>query len=428
MDVSLLNQIYSLKKEISNLINKVRKIEIEKYSIIQWLFFQIRVKEKKLNLPSYYLKILEANIKRNNIQRRTAQADIRVINNPIKKTKSNVGGTKFLYKEQNNELTFSGVTQEEITRILKYKQNLIFDAPDDFLEEIKTIENKNIKLFTQIDILHSEIKQLKKKYSKILNDKLSFDNDVIDKIKEKEMELEENKKRYKINLKLISDYKNDRYNQKKNKNKKNNFELNEDYMDEIELPINSKKLKLYKTVEDLFFTCQKIEIKKNKEIFALENQNFFIKKGNRTKEEEMLQMMEFIEVRICHLLNIFSIYKNPFNPNYEFIRKLRNNFMRKRKIEKAELARMEKEIKYMKLIKEVEDKNKKLLFLQRRKINIHNSTEWNNEKKKEKISKNNKEYIPTFEDFLFENINDEKYDLTIDNKNNENKNHFRAKS
>ncbi len=428
LDVSLLNQIYSLKKEISNLINKVKKIEIEKYSIIQWLFFQIRVKEKKLNLPSYYLKILEANIKRNNIQRRTAQADIRVINNPIKKNKSNIEKTKFLNKEQNNELTFSGVTQEEITRILKYKQNLIFDAPDDFLEEIKTIENKNIKLFTQIDILHSEIKKLKKKYSKILNDKLSFDNDVIDKIKEKEMELEENKKRYKINLKLIADYKNDRYNQKKNKNKKNNFELNEDYMDEIELPVNSKKLKLYKTVEDLFFTCQKIEIKKNKEIFALENQNFFIKKGNRTKEEEMLQMMEFIEVRICHLLNIFSIYKNPFNPNYEFIRKLRNNFMRKRKIEKAELARMEKEIKYMKLIKEVEDKNKKLLFLQRRKINMHNSTEWDNEQKKEKISKNNKVYIPTFEDFLFENINDEKYDLTIDNKNNENKNHFRAKS
>ena len=102
--------------------------------------------------------------------------------------------------------------------------------------------------------------------------------------------------------------------------------------------------------------------------------------------------------------------------------------MRKRKIEKAELARMEKEIKYMKLIKEVEDKNKKLLFLQRRKINMHNSTEWDNEQKKEKISKNNKVYIPTFEDFLFENINDEKYDLTIDNKNNENKNHFRAKS
>ena len=138
--------------------------------------------------------------------------------------------------------------------------------------------------------------------------------------------------------------------------------------------------------------------------------------------------MEYIEVRISHLLNIFSIYKNPFNPNYEFIRRLRNNFMRKRKIEKAELTRMEKEIKYNKIIKKVEDKNKKLLFVQRRKINEYNYNEWDNDHKKDNVSKKNKLYIPNFEDFLFESINDEKYDFTIDNTSNENKNNFRAKS
>ena len=138
---------------------------------------------------------------------------------------------------------------------------------------------------------------------------------------------------------------------------------------------------------------------------------------NKTKEEELLQMLEFIEIRITHLLNIFTIYKNPLNPNYELIRKLRNNLMRKRKIEKDNLARIDKEINYMKLIKEVEDKNNKLLFLQNRKIDLKNYAAWDNVQKKHKISKKKQIYIPTFEDFLFEKNNDEKINLNADIKN-----------
>ena len=408
-------------------MNKIRKIELEKSNIIHWLSFQIRVKEKKLYLPSHYAKILEANIKRNTAIRRTAQADIRIVNHPTKKSKSNTEKLKFTDKEQNNEISFNGIPQEDIEKILNYKKNLIFTSPEDFLDEIKSIENKNIKLFVQSDIQNSEIKILQDKYSKEVTDKLNFDTDIIDKIKLKEIELEENKKRYKINMKLITDYKKDRYNYKKIKNKKNNTEenLNDEHLEEIELPLNSKKLKLYTTVERLFINCQKIEIKKNKDSLSTENQKIYINKGNKTKEEEILQMMEFIEVRICHLLNIFSIYKNPFNPDYEFIRKLRNNLLRKRKIEKANMARIEKEINYMKLIKEIEDKNNKLIFFQNRKIDINNYSAWEKEQKKEKISQKKQVYIPTFEDFLFENNNIEKNDLFF---NNESKNHFRAKS
>ena len=423
-DAQLLNQIYSLKKEISRLMNKIRKIEIEKYNIMQWLYFQIKVKEKKLILPSQYMKVLERNIKRTNTLRRTAQADIRNLTHSTKKGKSNFNK---INKEQDNEINVGGVARDENYRILQYKKKLIFDSPDDFLDEIKSIENKNIKLFVQGDILHSEIKYLKKRYNKIITDK-NIDTDTIDKIKEKEMELEENKKRYKINIKIITDYRNDRYNIKikNNKDINNNTSIKED-LEENELTLNPKKRKLYTTVERLFSTCQKIEIKKNKEIFSLENQQFYINKGNRTKQEEILQMIEFIEVRICHLLNIFSIYKNPFDPNYEYIRKLRNNILRKRKIEKANLARIEKEINYMKLIKEVEDKNNKLLFLQNRKIDLKNYAAWDNVQKKHKTSKKKQIYIPTFEDFLFEKNNDEKINLTVDNKNNETKKNLRLK-
>ena len=113
--------------------------------------------------------------------------------------------------------------------------------------------------------------------------------------------------------------------------------INEDYLNELAFKLNPKKFKLYATIEKLYITCQEIEIKKE-DYFMMNHKPLF---ENKTKEEELLQMLEFIEIRITHLLNIFTIYKNPLNPNYELIRKLRNNLMRKRKIEKAELTKIE---------------------------------------------------------------------------------------
>ena len=57
----LLNQINKLKKEVKNLQNKIAKKEIEKASILKWVYFFIKMKEKKLVLPLYYKKIIEMN-------------------------------------------------------------------------------------------------------------------------------------------------------------------------------------------------------------------------------------------------------------------------------------------------------------------------------------------------------------------------------
>ena len=82
-DLSLINQIYSLKKDISSLTNKIRKIQIEKNNIIHWILLQIKIKEKKLYLPEYYTKIVEINIPKGEKQRRLAKIDI--LNSPVKK-------------------------------------------------------------------------------------------------------------------------------------------------------------------------------------------------------------------------------------------------------------------------------------------------------------------------------------------------------
>ena len=417
VDSELLKKIFSLKKEISQLMGKIRKIEIEKFNIINWLFFLIKLKEKKLRLPHYYEKILEANLKRNYNQRRTAKADIRNINPSSKKGKSNtmING-KIVFnnnKGQNLENNFNEIPKEEVSRILKYRKELIFETPEDFMDEIKDIENHNIKLFSVHDTLHYDIKDLKEELNILKKEQLK--SNISDKIKEKQLELNEIKTLYNKRLKMINKYNDEKNKKSKNKSKIRqssfNINLNDIFRDDKDMSLTDKKRKLYSKVEQLYITCQQLRMKKN----SFSHHYIMLQKGYDTKEEEILKKLEYIEVRICHLLNIFSIYKNPHNPNYELIRKLRNHFTRKRKIEKAELVRKEKEINYLKMIKKINNRNNRFIYLQRRKISMHNYAGWTHEKSKNKSSNKNKVYLPTFDDFMFDYNRSEKINLTSDN-------------
>ena len=418
VDSDLLKKIFFLKKEISHLMGKIRKLEIEKYNIIHWLFFLIRLKEKKLKLPNYYEKILEANLKRNYNQRRTAKADIRILNSPSKKNKSNtiIINGKIVFsnnKGQNLENNFNDIPNEEVSRLLKYRKELIFETPEDFMDELKNIENANIKLFKVNDTLHYDIKDLKEEYNNLKEEKLK--SNISDKIKEKQLELDEIKALYNKRLKIINKYNDEKNKKSKNKykNRKSAFKLNlnDIFRDNKDMSLTDKKRRLYSKVEQLYITCQQLRMKKN----SFSHHYIMLQKGYETKEEEILSKLEYIEVRICHLLNIFSIYKNPHNPNYELIRKLRNHFTRKRKIEKAELVRKEKEINYLKMIKKINNRNNRFIFLERRKIAIHNYAGWTHEKNRNKSSNRNKVYLPTFDDFMFDYNKTEKYNLTSDN-------------
>ena len=67
----LLNQINTLKKEVKALQNKIAKKEFEKSQILKWIYFLIKMKEKKLVLPAYYKKIIETNFERKKTKRKT---------------------------------------------------------------------------------------------------------------------------------------------------------------------------------------------------------------------------------------------------------------------------------------------------------------------------------------------------------------------
>ena len=398
-DLSLINQIYSLKREISSLTNKIRKKQIEKNNIIHWILLQIKIKERKLYLPEYYSKIMEMNIPKGEKQRRLAKIDI--LNSPGKKNRKSkqisVSKEKMKIITNNSDNILNEVNEDEIKKILYYRQNLVFKTADDFIEEIKAMENKNIKLFQKTDMLLNDIKKLRNKYNILLNDKDLCNSSLIIQIKKDENELEREKKIYKEKKKFISE--NLKYN-KINKNKDINIQLIDN-----EIELNNKKSKLFSYVEKLFSTCKDIKLKKNPTNSNIDN---IIINTNKCEEEVILNMFEFIEIKITRLLIQISVYKNQKKTNNDLIKKLRTNFAKQRYIEKAKIEFKKKNLK---LFHDFEVKNKQFLFLKKNKKALNNHLAVINSQIKNKKRKKIKIIIPKFEDFLFSD--------DLDNNNNE---------
>ena len=58
-NTNLLQQIIKHKNELTQIETLIRKQLSDKNNIVRWIFFQILVKEKKLDLPSYYKSLIE---------------------------------------------------------------------------------------------------------------------------------------------------------------------------------------------------------------------------------------------------------------------------------------------------------------------------------------------------------------------------------
>ena len=412
-DLELLNQIDHLKRQILSLTNRIRKIQVEKNNIIQWVLLQIKVKERKLNLPSYYTKILELSFPKIDNQRRKGKADITKISKlkPRKsksiqfskeKIKSMTSNAENNLNSMINNL-INNINGEELDKILNYRQKLIFSSAEEFYEEIKSIENINIKLFQKLDLLVYEKNRLKRKYDNLLNNKDNVNSSLILQISKYENELKQNKQIYSERQKILLEYKGnnnklDKVNIKKEINSNKNLEI-----DDNEYILNQKKSKLYNSVEKLFLTC--LEITVIKENFkSKEDDNILIKKPNMNQEEIILNKLKFIEIRITKLLIEFMMYNNPKNPYYDFIRKLRMTYTKKRNIQKAYLARLEKEKKNLQLLQKIESKNTQVLFLKNNRKDLKDHFGRVNSLLSHKKRKKIKIYIPGFEDFLFNDL------------------------
>ena len=146
-------------------------------------------------------------------QRRKGKADItKIAKLKPRKSKSiqfNKEKIKSLTTNTENNLNnvvnnlINNISGEELDKILNYRQKLIFNSAEDFYEEIKNIENINIKMFQKLDLLVYDKNRLKRKYDNLLISKDNVNSSLIFQITKYENELEQNKQIYNERKKIL---------------------------------------------------------------------------------------------------------------------------------------------------------------------------------------------------------------------------------
>ena len=432
---------FSISHEIFHINNKKEKLQSEKDNIMRWIFFQIRIKERKLKLPFYYKIILENNIqkiipekkeKRNvtNIKKEDNTTKSNRNSPPIKSNKNihkkrksvRTGSVKIAstqpkildsikYKFSINNFNNNFVNKEvfyfvefniedstfekELLRINKYKENLIFQDCEEITEQFKYIENKNIMLMDYNDHLSKQLFLLKKELKLIKAEKQKIENDNESRIKRKEIEKNEiykdaENKQYTYNT-IKFNIPNKNYNVKKRTKSANivinKFSTKNSLSDKINILFETcKKMNTYNNDDDIFN-----EIKNNK------------KKNKIGKRSEILLKLKFIENVVNSLCaEIEKITNGNSIKLKKALKKVVFEIERKHIIKNYQLQKRKKLEKELELLNQIEERNNKIYFLPYKKVNYAGEEMF---KKKQEI-KNNLEKInnePEIMKFLSDN-------------------------
>jgi hypothetical protein len=170
------------RKDIEQIKAKINKIEIEKKNIIKWIFLQIKMKEKKLKLPEYYISIITQFDKIKTSTRSLTRheekndsfSDRKNANkkNILKlKDYSHIMISKIFNTHGNNE---KYITPEEYKRILKYKTNLIYKTPEEFKDRLISLEKGNLLLLQYKDMINSQLFKFKKEFESLIKNNNNF--------------------------------------------------------------------------------------------------------------------------------------------------------------------------------------------------------------------------------------------------------------
>ena len=443
----LIQEIMNHRKDIEHIKNKINKIEIEKNNIIKWIYFMIQMKEKKLVLPFYYKIVLEKGktkrLSRKQITRRDDKKENVNRNKNVKKsfrksgffqlenlgqnindnTNNNNDNKTNEHKISDNNLDNYNIEnisyisnainkkkKEEYEKILNYKNNLIFQTPDEFQDRLSSFEKENITLLTYKDELNHQLFKYKKELVSLIKD----ENSIVSKstkIKLKENELYSIKNIVEEKIKIISEFKKTEENLeiefKKERDKPKNIKYKNIKKENIiENNINNnnninenKNTMLYRKINNIFEVCKIVGTKLKFSGYIL---NLVNKKIYR-KEKEMILMLEFIEQTVDYLINYINSYNNKNEEINEFIKNVKLDIEKEHKIEKARLQMMIDLQKVKSLKEKVEKRSNKIYFLPSKKIDL---SKFKIKKEKQIIDKDlNK--TPTIEDYLY-NEKDEK--------------------
>ena len=188
----LINDINKLKKDIKSLQNKIEKKKFEKNDILKWIYFFIKMKEKKLVLPLYYKKILETTIERKKKKRKTIipkieglklieEQDKLFLTHENTKTKKDSSNKVLIHiklhplsqiKEENEEKEKDKERKSRKSKKLKIipKSTVTFKKRSLKSQFMKSKNLNNDSLLLRFDDEYADGKNLKKAFEKLIDE------------------------------------------------------------------------------------------------------------------------------------------------------------------------------------------------------------------------------------------------------------------
>ena len=379
---NLVNEIRNCKNDIENINIKMKRMEYEKSNIIRWLYLQIQLKEKKLVLPNFYKVIFESGDLIGQNKHKIKQTGQNIAKKEKSKKKTLLvnyfknfiddeflkGSNKEINLNENNIIDLNGtiISLEEYEKIKSYKLQLIYKTPEQFNDALLNIEKNNLKLINYHDNLRDQLFILKKKFNKVKEEKNNIENYINNKLKHKENELNSIKSIANINSR------NDILSERKE---------------------NNNTLAIYNKVLDIYKSCKLID---NSE------KNTTMKNMKTTLEEEIIIMLRYIETKTDKLINkINSKIRNDMDGKVsikEFIFHIKYEIDREHKNENALKQKKLQREKYRKIYESIEERNNKIYFLPKKKLDLSKMKTKKSKKIEIKIENKKENYL---EDFLY---------------------------
>ena len=448
-NINLIKEKMKIKKEIIQINTDINKAKEKKESILRWIYLQIKLKEKKLTLPKYYKKIIEAskaeilfmetkfednspqiNVKREREDKLKAQKLKKTFlrGKSIKPEKNNFSSpskkTKNFYSYQSEKGVFSinkrplnsnynspqkngehkginrvkiflgdensknkdkeseSITKEEFDKIVFWRFRPIYQTADEFIESLNYLDLKNIHLLEYYNQLQFKNYCFRQELVQISNSRDKSDYNVDEQLTKKSAELEKIRNKH---IMILKTHEKINENKKINKTKIDKNWENKSFSD-------SDLNKIFHKLSDIFDNCKVVN---NKELTEL---IYYYIKSEKTKEGEMIYLIEYIECTLDFLIGKISLYK--MNDDLkEKIHDLEVEIDKGHKLEKPNKQKFEDKQKHLNLIEKVMKKSKQQYIVPTRHIDLvrYNVRELGKPKKRKII---NKDDFPNLNEFL----------------------------
>ena len=444
----LVDEIINLKNDITRINSKMAKIELEKSKILRWIYFQIKLKEKMVILPSYYKTILE-NLNDINVyydkqakklttsyapKSMETNKNFNILTMSVKKRdrmKKSIKKTKVFHSFDNIEtpnlknelitLLNKKEAKEAYKRIKEYKTHLIYTV-DDFVDRMSCLERENLTLIKYHTDLKYKIKEYQKQLDKVIEEKnkileiynynLSIELNELNRLKINHSTMENLIKVFKNSYYFNNDIKSRRRTRfLLNNDKGENFNMN---IDTIISPIslikankkkneinNRNKSKNKKCTKEMLFTkiselydlCKTIKFNDERHYEVIKEKEKILKNYG------IIYSIFCIEYCVNYLMNYIHNYEKNHKDGPKNMKKILNEIERAHREKNAAELRKQRLQRHIKLEKDIEKRYNK--------VHIHNRQVTTVvKKKKRKIEVIKTQKIPSFDDFIFESSND----------------------